>query len=427
MNAGMWPLAVGEQADTVLLLRALEDFAGAFAALRDLAQLASTQVAPMDDAAFDGRIARATTGSLDGLDDERREAIARAGLSWMEALAALPQEEFGAGLGMPVASATGHARIAAAGASFSALLAAYPDIDHSGEFVIGFLDALTATRHAEVMHRSIIIAAVGAFEQLVRALMLLALQHRQPTVSEAAVRAALAHGLRGGYRNWDRWIQEHIGGISILAQTSDPRAIVEIFERRHLLVHNAAVVDARYARRTGATTSIDTEVSTDGAYVAQTLDVLVVAGLRLTFAAGRALASGLAHTLGVLIHHVVRRHLLERQAWAAADAIYAYLATAADTQALRDLARVHGWHAGKQTAGVGAITDEVEAWVSPSADFDLARLCLLERRIEALDLARQLLASGALTRIDLRSSPVLAWMLQVLDNDRVLVTVPSQT
>lgn len=421
----MWPLADGEQADTVLLLRALEDFASAFAALRDLAELASTQVAATDDAAFDGRIARATTGSLDGLDDERREAIARAGLSWMQALGALPQEEFGAGLGMLVATATGHARIAAAGTSFSALLAAYPDIDHSGEFVVGFLDALTATRHAEVMHRSIIIAAVGAVEKLMRCLMTLALQHQQPAASEAAVRAALAHGLRGGYRNWDLWMQEHVG-ISVIAHTSDPRALVEICERRHLLVHNAAVVDARYARRTGATTRIDTEVSTDGAYVAQALDVLVVAGLRLTFAAGCALAPSLAHTLGVLTHHVVRRHLLERQTWAAADAIYAHLATDADTQALRDLARVHGWHARKQIAGVGAITDEVGAWVSPSPDFDLARLCLLDRRVEALDLARELLASGALARIDIRSSPVLAWILQILDNDRAPVTVPAQ-
>jgi hypothetical protein len=137
----MWPLADGPQADTVILLHALEEFAGQFAALRELAEHVAVHLRPLDDAEFDNRIQRATTGSLEGLPDAQRERIARLGMSWMETLQKLPQEEFGAGFGIPVASAAGHAQLANAQQAFNEMIEAYPDIEHGGTFVIGFLDA----------------------------------------------------------------------------------------------------------------------------------------------------------------------------------------------------------------------------------------------------------------------------------------------
>jgi hypothetical protein len=412
----MWPLADGAEADTVLLLHALEEFGGQFAALRDLAEHVSVHVSPLDDAEFDQRIERATSGSLDGLDDAQRERIARLGMSWTETLQHLPQEEFGAGFGIPVATAEGHDRLAHAQRAFNEMVDAYPDIERGGTFVIGFLDALTATRRSEVMHRAIITAAVGAFESLLRLLVTASLRASPGGASETQQRDTIRRLLRGGYQSWDRWCRTHLG-VGLLDQSPHPRDLVEVFERRHLIVHSGALVDERYLERTQADGRVGVEVSTDAAYVVGALDLLVVVGLRLCLHAGAALDPALPHTAGVLTHHVARRHLLERRAWIAAWAMYEHLAKHADTDVLRSLARVHAWYARKQMGGLVSITDEVEAWIAPSPDFALARLSLLDRRDESLALARELLRSGALSRIDLRSSPALAWIPAALDED----------
>src|SRR3990170_1373985 len=131
----MWPVADGPQAETVLLLRSLEEFAGQLSALRDLVTVVSSHVTPLDEADFDRRIQRATLGSLEGLADHQRERIARLAVIWLNALRDLPKDQFAAGLGLPVATAEGHARFEAAQTSFAELIEAYPDTDHSGEFV----------------------------------------------------------------------------------------------------------------------------------------------------------------------------------------------------------------------------------------------------------------------------------------------------
>ena len=172
----------------------------------------------------------------------------------------------------------------------------------------------------------------------------------------------------------------------------------------------------QYLERTHAGGRLGVEVSTDAPYVARALDVLVVAGLRLCLHAGAALDPALAHTAAVLTLHVVRRHL-ERAAWSAARATYEHLAQYADTDVLRNVARVHAWYARKQIDGPGSVYDEVQAWIAPSPDFEVARLSLLDRRDGTLALARELLRGGALSRIDLQSSPVLAWIPEALDED----------
>lgn len=188
--------------------------------------------------------------------------------------------------------------------------------------------------------------------------------------------------------------------------------IREIFERRNVIVHHNGRASKQYVHKTPASLAKDIRVGAalevDEMYLNSSLDQMLALGLTL---GGRLWAR-----LYKRDHEDVGDWLIDRQIElikhdrpVVACALLEVLPISQYSTEHQLILRVNAWLSRKMQSGPDAIRREVEAWdTRPLAGrYKLASAALLDRHDEASALVRQLIEQGELSRVDLRTWPML--------------------
>lgn len=219
--------------------------------------------------------------------------------------------------------------------------------------------------------------------------------------------------LRGGFEDWMAWFGKSLK-FGLPEVTTEPVDLREVFQRRHLLVHNGGVVNRLYLNKMSDMRDLPPlgeRLTVDAEYLALSVDRLIVAGTLVQVSAMRKLLAVGAdgeHPADSVASSAVYDYL-EQGRWS----LCAQLAAATHEDCFDDYTRyrirVNGWLARKRMGGVDAIRAEVEPWqVSAlSPKFRLAKLILLGAIPEAYELGRALLESDEISSDDWWSWPLL--------------------
>jgi hypothetical protein len=311
---------------------------------------------------------------------------------------------------------------------------ALPHKDAPVHCVMAYINANVRPKRASMLFDSLLTTAVGNFEVLVSAIVREFLRLRPEAIRSDETRYSLAdiedHDtlddfraycaeryaeglLRGGFDDWMGFFEKRIRGVSIENISADAVQLREVFQRRHLVVHNGGRVNSLYLTKMKTLAPLPKagdRLVVEYDYLQSAIDHLMVAGVLLQFRTMKALskdedASGAADSM---ISKAVY-DLLSQARWNAALNIAQSAHSDCHSEEVRVILRVNAWLAKKRIAGVESIRKEVEAWqVQPLAPrFKMARLALLDDTKAAHDLAKRLVEIEELDKEELRTWPLL--------------------
>ncbi|SDC90730.1 hypothetical protein SAMN05660690_2867 [Geodermatophilus telluris] len=218
--------------------------------------------------------------------------------------------------------------------------------------------------------------------------------------------------LRGSFDDWMNWFDKQLK-IKLHDVSATSSGLREVFQRRHLFVHNGGRVNRLYLSKLPELKSppaIDTQLNVDPAYLSSAIDDLTAAGTILTTLIVRKLFTAVDHEHPAdSMASDVAYEFLRSARWSVVITLTSALSDACTSDYTRYVMKVNGWIARKRLNGVEAIRSEVDAWqVSALAPrFRLARLALLDRTEEAHDLAQTLLEQNELEQAAWESWPLL--------------------
>lgn len=219
--------------------------------------------------------------------------------------------------------------------------------------------------------------------------------------------------LRGSFDDWMLWFGKQLK-VKVEVVAPNPAMLREVFQRRHLFVHNGGRVNRLYLSKLPELAdppAIETQLAVDSTYLASAIDTLTSAGTVLTTMVLRQLvpAEDFNHVADSMATDAVYE-FLRRERWGVVDSVSAAISDGCTSDYTRYVLRVNGWIARKRERGVSAIRSEVEAWPVSALHprFRLARLALLDEVAEAHQLAIILVEQGELSQDDWRNWPLLA-------------------
>ena len=295
-------------------------------------------------------------------------------------------------------------------------------------------------RRAPLLRSSLLISAVANFEVLVAAQLRFFFKVRPEAMRSkdqsysieeiskhlsieeflSSCGAKRADGiLRESFESWMDWLQKRVGaGVNECAD--EIIVVAEVFQRRHLFVHNGGVVNSLYLSnvkgKKGESPEIGERLSVDAAYLASAIENLTILGTILTAdmlaiygADGREKQSG---------YRIAQDYVFESLVMGSDSLVVGVCGPAAlkcGDEYLRLVFQVNLWVAKKRMNGPDSVEDEVRAWqVSALAPtFSLAKHALLDENERALELANEMRASGALGEEEWLTWPLLEAVRQV--------------
>jgi hypothetical protein len=213
---------------------------------------------------------------------------------------------------------------------------------------------------------------------------------------------------QGGLDKWVDWFRGEPLKIDLRRLAIDWDSTYELFQRRHIIVHNGARVSRLYLTRTNrAAPSAGTEIVLDTDYVVHALDQLAALGVGLTVATSLMLVPGELGAPGQLLEEGVRRLSRDRR-WEAVLALCGVAEKPQWPERRRLFFKTEGWLARKELHGLESIRDELEHFDVSALRDDIAvkRLILLDRHEEALEALSALLESSEVTQRELLSEPL---------------------
>jgi hypothetical protein len=217
--------------------------------------------------------------------------------------------------------------------------------------------------------------------------------------------------LRGGFEDWMEWFSKRhklqVAGVT------DSVDIVEIFQRRHLLVHNGGVVNGLYLTKVQGVQDVPAvgeRLRVNAKYLQHALDLLTAAGVKLVAALFGKLFDD-ADGRETVDHHLSNMTfgLLVSGRYAVVSDVSKWHLTIVQDAQSRLVAMVNHWLAEKHLHGVETIRAEVAAWkIGTLADrYKLAKLALLDRNEEAFVVVKRLLDSQEMSPNEWRGWPLL--------------------
>ena len=295
--------------------------------------------------------------------------------------------------------------------------------------------ALTAQESSReiVILNSLLITAVSEFETLIAGLVRLFLSARPEILRtsekkfsyreieeyssieefrEVTRESVADEVLRGGFDKWMAWLDKE-RNLGIPEVTTRNYALSEIFQRRHLFVHNSGVVNSYYLERVTGDhlPPVGARLRVGARYLSNALDVMTVAGIKIGIAVARKTLKGLEYLdeIDHYLGHVTYDQMIDRRYKVAHD-IGVLQSVSARTGEVKLIGQVNAWLSLKNLSGVERIAPEVDAWdVSTLASrFKLAKLALLGRESEAYELTKKLLDIEELRASDWMTWPLLA-------------------
>ncbi|MEE2569567.1 hypothetical protein V1638_09180 [Pseudarthrobacter sp. J64] len=283
-----------------------------------------------------------------------------------------------------------------------------------------------------LLRNSLLMAAVSDFEVLVSGLVRAFLTFKPEILRSADTKYSFAdiepfstvdefrhHAvenmadmlLRGGFEDWMDWFDKK-RKIRVEGVTDNADALMEIFQRRHLLVHNGGVVNRFYlAKVSGDSVPAAGQVlGVSSKYLKRSLEELTVAGVKLALSLVMKLepASDDMKVLNHQLHHI-GFDFLTAESWHIAFRLNDWHLGFVDDSSTRLVATVNKWVAQKHVAGSESIRLEVEKWDTTTLTdiYKLAKFALLDQDDEAYALVQSLIARDELDLDDWRDWPVL--------------------
>lgn len=308
------------------------------------------------------------------------------------------------------------------------------DADNYYHYADAWSATSATTLRQKTLFNSLLITAVSDFEALVSRLISTLLEYR-PDILRASERAytfkelsefdtmeefrkhsielAADEILRGGFDRWMRWFGIE-RKITIPEVTEDNIRLVEIFQRRHLLVHNGGIVNKFYlskAPQAKHAPPLGVELRASERYLRNAVDELTIAGTKLSFALLQKVLKDTQH-LKLSEEHLVSiaYDALKDESWRVAKEISDWHYDWSNSDVCRLSARVNGWLSTKMLDDLMSIQLEIENWDTSAlaGNYRLARLALLNQNREAYELVATLLQSNEIGSHEWSEWPVLA-------------------
>ena len=219
--------------------------------------------------------------------------------------------------------------------------------------------------------------------------------------------------LRESFESWMDWLQKRVG-VCVDECTKEITIVAELFQRRHLFVHNGGVVNSLYLSNVnsgkGNRIKLGQRLSVDADYLTSALENLTILGVNMS--AEMLAIYGEDEDEKQYGYSVASDHAYEALV-VGSDSLVVGICGPAALKCKDDFSRlifqVNLWLARKRIDGVESVEAEVRAWqVSAlSPKFKLARHALLDQDDEALERANEMRSSGELGEEEWLSWPLL--------------------
>lgn len=287
------------------------------------------------------------------------------------------------------------------------LLVGVPDDGALGPYLLQYVQAVDRQPLLPTMRRALLITAVANAEMMLIGILRRVQYDRGgdarwgSLVNSPSLDTQMRRLTGGSIDVWGPRVVDELD-LDVPAASCDWDAVREIWARRHILVHNRGVADAKYvARIPSATEGTILEVS--GEYLSTAIDLLCgfLLGVLVTAWAARPDRQEFAVQLAELYAGGAEAELR----WPLAENLH-HVAARVDPDATRRAThQVNAWLARTHWRGPGSILDDVQEWRTDElpARFALARTILLDEGEAAISMLPDALVRGDVTRENLRT------------------------
>ncbi|MDQ0642045.1 hypothetical protein [Microbacterium murale] len=193
---------------------------------------------------------------------------------------------------------------------------------------------------------------------------------------EAAIEARVSKLSYGSLSDWRKFFDDRMN-IDMAEQGTPWQEVLEVFERRHCLVHSEGRASERYVKATKASEP-KADLRPDREYVSSAIDALQVVGTLLQAAVWRKFTKNHAEIYDQL--EMIAFGALNDERWAFALPLYERCRELPLTNEEVLMTTVNIWLARKGMSGVDSIRDEVEQWDVSGVDelYVFAKACILD-------------------------------------------------
>ena len=225
---------------------------------------------------------------------------------------------------------------------------------------------------------------------------------------EIAIDSRVETMMFGSLASWRKFYKEKLK-IDFAELADDWAGTSEIFERRHVIVHNGGRASSRYVRSVGTSNAAKNDpLEVDAEYLRAALDQLLTLGFLVAIATWKKFSDSEDAPSDRL--QSISYLLLERGRYDAVKVLCNYGLEHPTNAEDRDTYRVNFWLAEKNLGNLEKVRAAITEWdVSASREnFQLAKACLLDDLDHGFLLLRSLIAQGSVAAEDLLGWPLLA-------------------
>jgi hypothetical protein len=245
-----------------------------------------------------------------------------------------------------------------------------------------FRTAAVRPRRDQLLHGSLLVMAFGALETTIAgigaqhfllhpaampgeekefSLADLAAFERIQDARELAITRRVDGLVRGGLESWNAWLGQLLK-VDLREVASEYETLVEVIQRRHVVVHNAGLVSRQYlANVEGVSAEPGDKLVVDRPYLEIAIREIAIFGARLLLLAWSKWLPGESDLAAQKANDLVFQELVAGR-FEIAHCIAKTARGIAEEDQIRWFLQVNGWLAVRGADGVDAIKDEVEAW-----------------------------------------------------------------
>jgi len=306
------------------------------------------------------------------------------------------------------------------------LLSGVPADDALGPYLLQYVQAVDRQPLLPLMRRALLITAVANAESMLIGILRRIQYDRGgdarwgSLVNSPSLEAQVRRLTRGSIDDWVPRVLDDLD-VDLTAASCEWDAVREIWARRHVLVHNRGVADAKYAARVPGATE-GTMLHVDGEYLDTAIGLLCgyLLGVILTAWAARPGRQEFAVQFAVLYAAGAEAELR----WPLAENLHHVAARIDPDATLRAAHQVNAWLARTHWRGPDSVADEVRELrtdeLPPS--FTLARMILLNELQAAMSALPGALVRGDVTRENLRTWPLFDRLRGMPEFDRLVAS-----
>ncbi|KOU18223.1 hypothetical protein ADK51_29295 [Streptomyces sp. WM6368] len=214
----------------------------------------------------------------------------------------------------------------------------------------------------------------------------------------------------GSFADWRKFCLDKMS-LKFEEYAIDWDFLQEVFQRRHVIVHNGGLASRRYIRNVASEYSAGVKegdlLQMDQAYASRAASELLTFGYLLAMAIGRKFDKEGSETFLAYIHKFNYRNLIKGR-YEIVEKCSVHGESISTTMDDRLIFQVNKWIA-KQRLSDGSIDPEVESWdvraLSPR--YRLAKHCLMGEKIEAMKCLESLYSAGEVSFEDVIEWPLL--------------------